>query len=49
MQLDCNNNGYTKLISIHIITKNKRGETTSFNTRIVIILLISTKNIDTDR
>ena len=38
-----------KFIKIHKITKNKLGATTLFKTSLVIILLISTKNVDTDR
>ena len=37
------------VIRTHIITKNKIGETIQFKTRIVIILLFSTKNVETDR
>ena len=49
MQFDRNNIGDTKLIRIHIITKNKPGATIHFKTKIVIILLVSTKNVDTDK
>ena len=38
-----------KLIKIHIHTRNKPGATILFKIRIKIILLISTKNVDTDR
>ena len=37
----------SKLIRIHIRTRNKLGA--KFKTRIVIILINSTKNVDTDR
>ena len=36
-----------KLIKIHIRTRNKLGA--KFKKRIVIILIIFTKNVDTDR
>ena len=38
-----------KLIRIHVITKNQLGATILFTTKIEIILLISTKDVDTDR
>ena len=36
-----------KLIKLHIHTRNKLGS--KFKTRFVIILIISTKNVNTDR
>ena len=39
----------SKLKRILLITKNKPGATILFKTRIEIILLISTKTVDTDR
>ena len=38
-----------KLKRILLITKNKPGSSILFKTRIEIILLISTKTVDTDR